>query len=119
MKIMRPKIKFYLLIGLFQIFLVIIVLSSVNGLVIFVAAQGPSTVTDPAAISVFAISAAIAVAAGVLASAIALKTVGTAAISAFAEREETYAKAFIIVALCEALSIYGLIIAVLLWTKIP
>ncbi|MFW9897959.1 MAG: ATP synthase subunit C [Candidatus Thorarchaeota archaeon] len=116
---MRPKTKFYLLMGLFQIFLVIIVLSSVNGLIIFVAAQGSSTVTNPATISAFAFSAAIAVAAGVLASSFALKTVGTAAISALAEREETYAKAFIIVALCEALSIYGLIIAVLLWTKIP
>ena len=116
---MRPKTKFYLLIGLFQIFLVIIVLSSVNGLVIFAAAQGASTVTNPTTIAVFALSAAIAVAAGVIASAFALKTVGTAAISALAEREETYTKAFIIVALCEALSIYGLIIAVLLWTKIP
>jgi len=116
---MRPKSKFYLLMAIFQIFLIVIILSSVNGLVGFAAAQGGSTVTDSASISAFAYSAAIASSTAVLASAIALKTAGTAAISSLVEKEESFFKAFLIVALCEALAVYGLIVAILLWTKIP
>ncbi|MHA1257351.1 MAG: ATP synthase subunit C [Promethearchaeota archaeon] len=48
-----------------------------------------------------------------------MKTVGTAAISSLSEREENFFKAFLVVALCEALAVYGLIIAILLWTRIP
>ncbi|MHA1104535.1 MAG: ATP synthase subunit C [Promethearchaeota archaeon] len=65
------------------------------------------------------ISAAISVAASVLGSAWAIKTVGTAAISSLSEREESFFKAFLVVALAEALAVYGLIVAILMWTKIP
>lgn len=116
---MKAKTKFYLLIAIFQVFLIFIVLSSVNGLVSFAAAQGGGTISDPTTISVLAISAAISVSASVMASAIALKTVGTAAISSLSEREESFFKAFLVAALCEALAIYGLIVGILLWTKIP
>ncbi|MFW5895387.1 MAG: ATP synthase subunit C [archaeon] len=66
-----------------------------------------------------ALSAAISVSSAVLGSAWSIKTVGTAAISSLSEREESFFKAFLIVALCEALAVYGLIVAILLWTKIP
>ena len=116
---MRTKSKFYLLLAVFQMFLIVIVLFSVNGLVGFAAAQTTGgTASDPMTAAALAIGSSIAVAAGVLASGIAIKTVGTAAISTLAEREESFFKAFLIVALCEALAVYGLIISILLWTKI-
>ncbi|MFX1257972.1 MAG: ATP synthase subunit C [Promethearchaeota archaeon] len=118
---MKPKSKFYLLLVLFQLFLIVVVISSVNGLIILVSAQADDSfryynTTTSAAL---AIAAAISIASSVLGSAWAIKTVGTAAISSLAEREGTFFKAFLIVALCEALAVYGLIIAILLWTKIP
>lgn len=117
---MNGKKKFYLLLGLFQILLVFIVFFSINGIVTFVSAQAGSFeyFNSPTAV-VLAISAAVAVAASVLGSAWAIKTVGTAAISSLSEREESFFKAFLVVALAEALAVYGLIIAILLWTKIP
>jgi F0F1-type ATP synthase membrane subunit c/vacuolar-type H+-ATPase subunit K len=116
---MNGKKKFYLLLGLFQILLIFIVFFSVNGIVTFVAAQGSFEYFNTPTTTVLAISAAVAVAASVLGSAWAIKTVGTAAISSLSEREESFFKAFLVVALAEALAVYGLIIAILLWTKIP
>ncbi|MBD3342943.1 MAG: hypothetical protein GF353_27855 [Candidatus Lokiarchaeota archaeon] len=119
---MNGKQKFYLLLAMFQVFLVGVVFFSVNGVisVVSVAAQGDSldyynTMTAVA----LAISAAVSVSSAVLGSAWAIRTVGTAAISSLSEREESFFKAFLIVALCEALAVYGLIVAILLWTKIP
>ena len=117
---MNGKKKFYLLLGIFQIVLIFIVLFSVDGLITYVSAQATSfDYYNSITAASLAIAASISVAAAVLGSAIALKTVGTAAISSLSEREETFFKAFLVVALCEALAIYGLIIAILLWTKIP
>ncbi|MFW9865426.1 MAG: ATP synthase subunit C [Candidatus Thorarchaeota archaeon] len=119
---MNGKKKFCLLLGIFQIVLIFIVFMSVGGITRFVAAQTTADQFDyynTGTAGALGIAAAIAVAAAVLGSAIAIKTVGTAAISSLSEREETFFKAFLIVALCEALAIYGLIIAILLWTKIP
>ncbi|MFX1441915.1 MAG: ATP synthase subunit C [Promethearchaeota archaeon] len=65
------------------------------------------------------LGAGIAVGLGILGSGLALRTVGTSAIATLTEREEAFFKAFLVVALCEALAVYGLIIAILLWTKIP
>ncbi len=114
---MNGKKKFYLLLAIFQVFLAFSVFFSVDGIINFVAAQGETY--DSMTISVFAISAAIAVSSAVLGSAWAIRTTGTAAISALSEREGSFFQAFLVVALCEALAIYGLIIAILLWTKIP
>ncbi|MFX0020673.1 MAG: ATP synthase subunit C, partial [Candidatus Hermodarchaeota archaeon] len=111
--------KFYLLLGLFQIILVLTVFFSVNGLVTFVAAQGSYEYYNSVTSAILAISAAVSVGASVLGSALAIKTVGTAAISSLAEREESFFKAFLVVALAEALAVYGLIVGILLWTKIP
>ncbi|MFX0027091.1 MAG: ATP synthase subunit C [Candidatus Hermodarchaeota archaeon] len=117
---MNGKKKFYLLLGLFQIVLVFIVFFSVNGLITFVAAQGSSfDYYNSATSAVLAVSAAVSVGASVLGSALAIKTVGTAAISSLAEREESFFKAFLVVVLAEALAVYGLIVGILLWTKIP
>ncbi|MFX1456668.1 MAG: ATP synthase subunit C [Promethearchaeota archaeon] len=119
---MNGKQKFYLLLGIFQVALIFIVLFSVDGLISFASAQIPASNFDyynSITAASLAIAASISIAAAVLGSAIALKTVGTAAISSLSEREETFFKAFLVVALCEALAIYGLIIAILLWTKIP
>jgi V/A-type H+-transporting ATPase subunit K len=68
--------------------------------------------------------AAIAIAAGLavgLASYGAGKAIaasGTAAISALAEKPETFFRSFLVVALAEALAIYGLIVAILLWISL-
>jgi F0F1-type ATP synthase membrane subunit c/vacuolar-type H+-ATPase subunit K len=117
---MKGKHKFYLLLGLFQILLFVAVFFSIEGIVSFVSAQTDTTADiDPMTVSILAISAATALGTSVIGSAWAIKTTGTAAISALSEREGAFFKAFLITALCEALAIYGLIIAILLWTKIP
>lgn len=123
---MNGKQKFYLLLGLFQIVLAITVFFSIEGITSLVAAQTetfnmPDTTPDidPTTVAWIALSAAISVGAGVLAAGWAIKTTGTAAISALSEREGVFFKAFLVVALCEALAIYGLIVGILLWTKIP
>ena len=112
--------KFYLLLVFFQLGLILIVFFSVDGIITMVAAQTESFdyYNSPTA-AVLAISVAITLSSSVLGSAIALKTVGTAAISSLSEREESFFKSFLVVALCEALAVYGLIVAILLWTKIP
>lgn len=116
---MRTRTKFYLSLVIFQVFLILIVLFSVNGLVTFAAAQGESKVTNSSAQSLIAIAAAIAVGLSTMASAMALKTVGTAAISSVTEREGgSIVIQFLSIAMCEALAIYGFIVAVLLWTLI-
>lgn len=117
---LNGKRKFYVLLGLFQLVLVATVFLSVDGVITMVAAQTESFdyYNSPTA-AVLALSAAISLAASVLGSAMAIRTVGTAAISSLSEREESFFKAFLIVALCEALAVYGLIVAILLWTKIP
>lgn len=119
---MNGKKKFYVLLLLFQFVLVAVVYLIVSQLTTFVVAQTENTSFDyynTGTAASLAIAASISLAASVLGSAMALKTVGTAAISALSEREESFFKAFLIVAFCEALAVYGLIVAILLWTKIP
>ncbi len=112
------KRKFAILLGLFQILLVLLVFLSVNGLVSFVSAQ-TTTAYETGTAMVIALASAIAVSSAVMASAWAIKTVGTAAVSALTEREGSFGQLLVIVALAEALAVYGLIVAILLWTKIP
>ncbi len=68
--------------------------------------------------SLYAIAAAFAVGAACLGAGFALAKAGSAAIAALAEKPDTFFKAFLVVTLCEAVAIYGLIIAILLWLKI-
>lgn len=65
-----------------------------------------------------AIAAGIAVAIPSIAAGISISASGSAAISALAEKPETFFRAFLVVTLAEALAIYGLITAILLWLKI-
>ncbi len=117
---MNSKKKFYLLLGLFQIILVLTVFFSVDGLISFASAQAePIEYFNSPTTIALALSAALSVGFSVIGSAWAIKTVGTAAISALTEREEAFGKLLTLVVLAEALAIYGLIVAILLWTKIP
>lgn len=65
----------------------------------------------------YAYAAGISVAGGCIGAGYAIAHVGTSAISAITEKEESFGKAFLMVSLAEALAIYGLIMAILLWTK--
>ena len=119
---MKPKSKFYILLALFQVLLVLIVFFSINGLVTFVNAQTTHDLYDyynTATAGLLGVGSGLAIGLAGLGGGIAIKTVGTAVISAMLEREESFGKAFIVVALGEAIAIYGLIVAILLWTKIP
>ena len=65
-----------------------------------------------------AISAGIAVGLATLGAGLAISSAGTAAISALAEKPDTFFRSFLVVALAEALAIYGLIMGILLWIKL-
>lgn len=65
-----------------------------------------------------AIGAALAIGLPGLGAGIAISSAGSAAISALAEKPETFFRSFLIVALAEALAIYGLIMGILLWLKL-
>ena len=117
---MEAKKKFYLLLGLVQVILVITVFFSINGLVTLVAAQTDNFDYYNSPTTIFlAISAALSISISGLAAAWVLRTVGTAAISALTEREGAFGKLVVIVALGEAIAIYGLIVGLLLVFRIP
>jgi len=117
---MKKKGKFYLLLGFFQVFIVAAVFLTTNGFISFVAAQGdPIDFYNSPTTMVLALSAALSVGMSVLGSAWALKTVGTAAISAMAEREGSIVIPFLAIAMSEALAVYGLIVGILLVFNIP
>jgi V/A-type H+-transporting ATPase subunit K len=65
-----------------------------------------------------ALSAGLAVGLTGIAAGLAISSVGSAAVSALAEKPETFFRSFLIVALAEALAIYGLIMGILLWLKL-
>ncbi len=65
-----------------------------------------------------AIGAGIAVGLATLGAGLAISATGTAAISALAEKPDTFFRSFLVVALAEALAIYGLIMGILLWLKL-
>ena len=65
-----------------------------------------------------AIGAMLSVGLSTIAASFAISSAGTAAISALAEKPDTFFKSFLVVALAEALAIYGLIMGILLWLKL-
>ena len=65
-----------------------------------------------------AVSAMLAISIPAVAAGLAISSAGTAAISALTEKPETFFRAFLIVALAEALAIYGLIMGILLWLQL-
>jgi V/A-type H+-transporting ATPase subunit K len=64
-----------------------------------------------------AIGAGIAVGLAGLASAIAEKDIGSAAVGAMAEDEKLFGKGLILTVIPETIVIFGLVMAILLWTK--
>lgn len=65
-----------------------------------------------------AFAACLAISLPGLGAGLAISAAGSAAISALAEKPETFFRSFLIVALAEALAIYGLIMGILLWLKL-
>ncbi len=114
---MRPKIRLLFWLIMLQLLLLISAILCVKSIV-SVAAQ-TETAIDRYSVMVLAFSSALAVGMTGLAAGFAIKTAGTAAISLLSERPEQFFKAFLVVAFGEALAVYGLIIGILLWTKIP
>ena len=74
--------------------------------------------TQAADTSMYAIGAAISISMTGISAGYALAKSGSAAIASLAEKPETFFKAFLVVVLCEAIAIYGLIIAILLWLRL-
>jgi len=64
-----------------------------------------------------ALGAGLAVGLGALGSGIAEKDIGSAAIGAMAENEKLFGKGLILTVIPETLVIFGMIIAILLWTS--
>lgn len=83
-----------------------------------VQAETPTTGTQSLDRVAIAISATLAIGLPALAAGLAISSAGSAAISALAEKPETFFRSFLIVALAEALAIYGLIMGILLWLKL-
>jgi V/A-type H+-transporting ATPase subunit K len=65
-----------------------------------------------------ALGAGIAMAGAGIGAGIAISATGAAATGATAEKPESFGRVLIFVALAEAVAIYGLLIAFMLWTKI-
>lgn len=72
-------------------------------------------ITDSAWI---ALAAAITMTGSAMAAGWAISATGVAAAGATAEKPEVFGRVLIFVALAEAIAIYGLLIAFMLWTKI-
>jgi V/A-type H+-transporting ATPase subunit K len=82
------------------------------------APQAQVTTSNPYDRLGIAIGAGIAVGLATLGAGLAISAAGTAAISALAEKPDTFFRSFLVVALAEALAIYGLIMGILLWIKL-
>ena len=82
------------------------------------AAATTTTSTGPYDRVFIAIAAGTVVAISSLSAGLAISAVGSAAVSALAEKPETFFRSFLVVALAEALAIYGLIMGILLWLKL-
>jgi len=119
---------------LFLIWVLVVPIIALSATVlVFAATQAPptaiataTTVTATATDQVLdwttvflALSSFLAIATSAWAAAYALARTGTAAIAGGVEKPETFFRSFLIVTLCEAIAIYGLVVAILLWTRIP
>jgi V/A-type H+-transporting ATPase subunit K len=114
------KKRIAMLLFIFQfVAMLILAVSAVFALSVPLAQQTTQASTngslDRAAI---AIAAGLAVGLTGLGAAKAIAASGTAAISALAEKPETFFRSFLVVALAEAIAIYGLIVAILLWISL-
>ncbi|MDH5806299.1 MAG: ATP synthase subunit C [Candidatus Methanomethylicaceae archaeon] len=101
--------------------IVVGLLITISSIIIVRAAMPSIEVTSITSqeISMLALSSMLAVSICSVCASYALARSGAAAISALVEKPETFFKAFLVVTLCEAIAIYGLVVAVLLWLRIP
>jgi V/A-type H+-transporting ATPase subunit K len=117
-------LKKYLLIVIMLLPLMLMPL--VGAVVVFVVAPSVSASTPQPQVATsgaydrlgLALGAGISVGLAALGAGLAISAAGTAAISALAEKPETFFRSFLVVALAEALAIYGLIMGILLWIKL-
>jgi len=93
----------------------LLILAAVTGIASAQNAGAGGAVTDA---SWIAIAAGITMAGSAIAAGIGIAATGTAATGATAEKPEVFGRVLIFVALAEAIAIYGLLIAFMLWTKI-
>jgi V/A-type H+-transporting ATPase subunit K len=85
-----------------------------------VSPSSPAGPTAPPEVVKWAfLSAAIVTGAAAVGAAIAVAVVGAAAVGAIAEKPETTGRALIFVGLAEGVAIYGLIIAIMILSRIP
>ena len=80
--------------------------------------QAQTTTSGPYDRVAIAVAAGLSVGLSAFAAGLAISAVGSAAVSALAEKPETFFRSFLVVALAEALAIYGLIMGILLWLKL-
>lgn len=80
-------------------------------------AQGEAE-AEVAAAGWIAMASGIAMAGSAIGAGWAIASTGTAATGATTEKPEVFGRVLIFVALAEAIAIYGLLIAFMLWTKI-
>lgn len=114
LSIANRKLLFGILVTIVPLIMLVTMVSAVQA-----AVQAPVTAaaTNPNA-GLLAIAAGIAISLPALAAGYSLAKAGSAAVASLAEKPETFFRAFLIVTLCEALAIYGLVIAILLWLSI-
>ena len=70
-------------------------------------------------IGLIAIAAGLAMGLSAIAAAIGEMAIGSAAVGATAENQDMFGKGLILTVLPETLAIFGLVVAVLLWLKMP
>jgi V/A-type H+-transporting ATPase subunit K len=109
-----------LLIIFFLLLLALLLLIGVAAALTISTVQGTTTTTTTGTYDRLAIafSAALAIGLSAFGAGLAISATGSAAISALAENPDTFFRSFLIVALAEALAIYGLIMGILLWIKL-
>jgi V/A-type H+-transporting ATPase subunit K len=114
LSIARRKLLFGILMTIVPLIIFTTMISVVRA-----AVQVPVTVasTNPNA-GFIAIAACVAISLPAIAAGYSLAKAGSAAVASLAEKPETFFRAFLIATLCEAIAIYGLVIAVLLWLSI-
>ena len=89
-----------------------------NRLLSYYTSSSTTTVTGAYDKLGIAMAAGLAIGLAALGAGLAISSAGSAAISALAEKPDTFFKSFLVVALAEALAIYGLIMGILLWLKL-
>ena len=107
------KQRFYIRVFFLQLVFAAIVVIACMSLMGTARAVSPGQ-ASPGFYGIDALAAALAIGLSAIGAGLALKTAATAAISAITERESILGKALVLVALCEALAIYGLIVALML-----